>query len=65
VLAHAKRFAPDWNPPLTAERIDLFIADRQIDISRARHELHYQPVRTNLEEMLAETYRFYKQRGLV
>ena len=64
-FAQAGRFLPDWNVPITDERIDLFLADRQIDISRAERELGYVPKHQSVEEMLGATYRYYRQRGLI
>jgi dihydroflavonol-4-reductase len=64
-FAQAGRFLPDWNVPITDERIDLFLADRQIDISRAERELGYVPKHQRVEEMLGATYRYYRQRGLI
>ena len=64
-FAQAGRFLPDWNVPITDERIDLFLADRQIDISRAERELGYAPKHQSVEEMLGATYRYYRQRGLI
>ncbi len=61
----AGRFLPDWNVPITDERIDLFLADRQIDISRAERELGYAPKHQSVEEMLGATYRYYRQRGMI
>ena len=51
--------------PITDERIDLFLADRQIDISRAERELGYEPKHQSVEEMLGATYRYYRQRGMI
>ena len=64
-FAKAGRFLPDWNVPITDERIDLFLADRQIDISRAERELGYAPKHQSVEEMLGATYRYYRQRGMI
>jgi len=64
-FAQAGRFLPDWNVPITDERIDLFLADRQIDISRAERELGYAPKHQSVEEMLGATYRYYRQRGMI
>ncbi len=67
LIAHGfrvvSRFKPDWNPPLTPERIDLFLADRKIDISKARRELGYNPKHQNLDEMLGSTHRWYLSQG--
>ena len=64
-FAKAGTFLPDWNVPITDERIDLFLADRQIDISRAERELGYAPKHQSVEEMLGATYRYYRQRGMI
>jgi len=65
LLEGAQRFAPDFNPPLTHDRIDLFVTDRQIDVSRARAELGWTPQRQDLVDMLGRTYRYYLDRGLL
>ncbi len=57
------RVVPDWNPPLTDDRIDLFVTDRPIDISRAREELGYTPSRTDTREMMRSTVEYHVQRG--
>ena len=64
-FAKLGRLVPDWNVPITDERIDLFIADRQIDISAAEQELGYRPRHQSVEEMLSATYRYYRQRGML
>ena len=64
-FAKVGTFLPDWNVPITDERIDLFLADRQIDISRAERELGYAPKHQSVEEMLGATYRYYRQRGMI
>ncbi|NQW64054.1 MAG: NAD-dependent epimerase/dehydratase family protein [Deltaproteobacteria bacterium] len=64
-FTQASKFLPDWNVPITDERIDLFLADRQIDISRAERELGYAPKHQSVEEMLGATYRYYRQRGMI
>jgi nucleoside-diphosphate-sugar epimerase len=64
-FAQASKFLPDWNVPITDERVDLFLADRQIDISRAERELGYAPKHQSVEEMLGATYRYYRQRGMI
>lgn len=63
VFAAVQRFAPDWNPPLTHERIALFTADRRIDIGRARRELGYEPTRTAPRDILADTWEYHVSRG--
>lgn len=50
-------------PPLSPERLDLFLADRAISIARARAELGYRPARTDLGSMLAETHAWYVGSG--
>lgn len=55
--------AANRDPPLSPERLDLFLADRAIDISRARTELGYRPEHTALEPMLARTYGWYVSSG--
>ena len=59
----AKTVARDWNPPLTHERIDLFVADRRIDIGRARRELGYEPERIEVRSILEDAYRYHRQQG--
>jgi UDP-glucose 4-epimerase len=65
VFETAQRLAPDLNPPLTHDRIDLFVTDRRIDVSRARTELGWAPQRQDLVDMLGRTYRYYQDRGLL
>ena len=65
LLEAAQRLSPDFNPPLTHDRIDLFIKDRRIDVSRAREELGWAPQRQDLVDMLGRTYRYYLDRGLL
>jgi len=62
-LAVAHRFAPDWNPPLTHERIALFTADRRIDISRARNELGYAPTKQTPAAILTDTWQYHVRSG--
>ncbi|MFT4703237.1 MAG: dihydroflavonol-4-reductase, partial [Bradymonadia bacterium] len=59
------RILPDWSAPLTDDRINLFITDRPIDISRAREEIGYDPQHTNTKEMLESTVAYYVGRGMV
>ena len=54
-LARALRL----EPPLSPERLELFLADRAIDIARARSELGYEPQHRELEPMLARSYAWY------
>ena len=63
VFSIANRFAPDWNPPLTHARIDLFISDRRIDIGKAKRELGYDPSRTEVRDILEGTYRYHEENG--
>lgn len=63
VFGAINRVAPDWNAPLTHDRIDLFVTDRPIDISRAREELGYEPSRTDTKEMMRSTVEYHVQRG--
>jgi nucleoside-diphosphate-sugar epimerase len=51
------------DPPLSPARLDLFLADRAIDIARARTGLGYAPEHTALEPMLAETHAWYRESG--
>jgi UDP-glucose 4-epimerase len=46
-------------PPLSPERLELFLADRRIDIGKARRELGYAPHYRDLRAMLARTYAWY------
>lgn len=50
-------------PPLSPERIELFLADRRIDIGKARRELGYAPHYRELRAMLARTYTWYGMTG--
>ena len=65
VFETVARVRPNWNPPLTHDRIDLFLADRVIDIARARTELGYAPEHQDMREMLGSTYAYYRQKGLI
>jgi len=49
--------------PLTQERLDLFLLDRHIDITKARAELGYRPQHQDLGEMLGRTHRYYIATG--
>ncbi len=53
------RFAPDWNPPITDDRIQLFLTDRRIDISRAVEDLGYAPQRQTTRAVLEDPFRYY------
>ena len=50
-------------PPLSPERLDLFLADRAIDIGKARRELGYAPHYRDLRSMLTRTYAWYGMSG--
>lgn len=50
-------------PPLSPERLELFMADRAIDIGKARRELGYAPHYRDLRSMLARTYAWYGMSG--
>ena len=50
-------------PPLSPERLDLFLADRSIDIGKARRELGYSPHFRDLRAMLARTYAWFGLSG--
>ena len=50
-------------PPLSPERLELFLADRAIDIGKARRELGYAPHYRDLRSMLARTYAWYGMSG--
>ena len=50
-------------PPLSSERLDLFLADRAINIGKARRELGYRPHFRDLRSMLARTYAWYGLSG--
>ncbi len=61
----ANRLRPSWNPPLTPERVALFVTHRTIDVSKARRELGFEPKHQNLVEMLGRTYRWYRDSGQI
>jgi dihydroflavonol-4-reductase len=50
-------------PPLSPERIELFLADRRIDIAKARRALGYAPHYRDLRAMLARSYAWYGMTG--
>jgi nucleoside-diphosphate-sugar epimerase len=50
------------DPPLYRRRVDFFTKSRAFDISRARHELGYNP-RVGLREGIARTLEWYRQHG--
>ncbi len=51
------------SPPLSPQRLRLFLTDRRIDISKARQQLGYVPQMTDLHEMLGRTYIHYVRTG--
>ena len=51
------------DPPVTHARIDLYMTDRDIIIDKAKNELGFSPVHTDLYEMLNETYQYHHARG--
>lgn len=51
------------DPPLSPERLDLFLADRAIDIGKARRDLGYAPELRDLASMLGRTYTWYGMTG--
>jgi nucleoside-diphosphate-sugar epimerase len=50
-------------PPLSTQRLELFLADRRIVIDKARRELGYEPRHQDLNEMLGRVYRDLVQTG--
>lgn len=64
-FALVNRALPRFNPPLTPERVELFVKDRHIDIGKARRELGFDPQVTDLETMLGRTFRYYQAQGLI
>ncbi len=50
-------------PPLSPERLRLFITSRRIDIRKARRELGFNPRHQDPFEMLGRTYDFYRASG--
>lgn len=50
-------------PPLSPERLALFLADRNISIERARRELGYAPRHQDVAAMLRETWEGYRATG--
>ena len=50
-------------PPLSPARLELFLADRMVDIGKARRELGYAPHYRDLRAMLARTYAWYGMSG--
>ena len=51
------------SPPLSPERLKLYLTSRHIDISKARNELGYAPAHQDLMDMLKPTYDDYVQTG--
>jgi len=51
-------------PPIYRRRLDFFVKDRAFDISKAKRVLGYSP-KVDLEEGLAKTAHWYKERGLI
>jgi nucleoside-diphosphate-sugar epimerase len=49
-------------PPLYRRRVDFYTKSRAFDITRARHELGYEP-RVGLDEGIARTLRWYREHG--
>jgi nucleoside-diphosphate-sugar epimerase len=49
-------------PPIYRRRLDFFTKDRAFDISKARHELGYNP-KVPLKEGLTRTAQWYKEHG--
>ncbi len=52
------------SPPIYRRRIDFFIKDRAFDITKAKNILGYNPT-TTLEEGLARTAAWYKEKNLI
>ena len=50
-------------PPLTAARLDLFLADRRIDTRRAARDLGFAPEIQDLDAMLRPTYAWFVASG--
>ena len=50
-------------PPLSPNRLRLFISSRRIDIRKARRELGYTPEQQSLFEMLGPTFDYYVATG--
>jgi len=59
------RVFPNWNPPITTERLDLFLTDRHIDISQALEGLGYAPLVTTTEAILERSYNDFTRRGIL
>jgi nucleoside-diphosphate-sugar epimerase len=52
VFDRLQRILPSMSPPLTRGRLDLLQASRRISIGRARDRLGYEPLWTDVEQML-------------
>lgn len=65
VFERVQRLAPNWNPPITQQRLDLFVTDRRIDIGRARAELGFEPKQQSVSAMLGRTWRYYHDLGQI
>ena len=50
-------------PPLTATRLDLFLADRRIDTGKAARDLAFAPQIRDLDAMLRPTYAWFVASG--
>jgi nucleoside-diphosphate-sugar epimerase len=50
-------------PPLSPKRLELFVADRHIEIRKATEELGYRPALQDLREMLGRTCASYVRTG--
>ena len=57
------RLNSSFKPPLTTERVNLFLADRELDISKAKRELGFEPIYNDLQVMFQRTYDWYKSTG--
>lgn len=51
------------SPPLSPERLRLYLTSRHIDVSKARRELGYEPAHQDLWDMLGTTYLHYVSTG--
>jgi nucleoside-diphosphate-sugar epimerase len=50
-------------PPLSPERLELYLTDRSIVIDKARRELGYQPCHQDLDDMLGRAFRDFARTG--
>ena len=55
---------PGMDPPLFRRRVDWFRQNRAFNINKAKQELGYQP-RVGLEEGLAKTAQWYREKGII